>query len=194
MISRSSRTGLPEGESITRGAFVFESHAVAVMPTVAECARSWAELATLGVAEHDLGLVVGDAVVEATGDGGFAIARSIGADAGPVSEAMLRRAGRFEALPPAEDGARLFASCGYPADTLASGKDGAGRSTAFEGLAPSRDGLSLSAAIVRGGAALWARTRSPETASQVVTLLLRRSTERVRMFTRTAPESSGAET
>lgn len=163
----------------------FESHAVAVMASLAECMQSWDALLALGIAAGDVGVVVSAAALVAgralLGQGdGDGRARAFFADG---------RADGLEPVPGAPDGAGLLASRGYPGDLLraANAEGTRPRASAFDGLMPVRDGLALSQALADGGAAIWARSRSPEAASRVAELLLRTSSHRVRTFTRAEP-------
>jgi hypothetical protein len=124
--------------------------------------RGLNELRGLGVPESDLGLVAG----------------------GPALAGAGAFSGRMILIMNGSGGPDVYASRDYPGPMIAQAAERArSRSTGpFVALLPERDATALEAAIGQGGALIWVRSRDPDMTNRVVSLLLRRSTQRVRTF------------
>jgi hypothetical protein len=165
----------------------FESHAIAVTDDLNGCERSWTELLGLGVPQSHLGLVAGAVVLErarASTERSPADSRRAARETHCVC--FARCAIEMVPIVNGDAGPEVYASRDYPSRMIARAAEQPGRGVAapFAGLMPERDGAALEAAISRGDALIWVRSCDPEAASRVANLLLRRSTQRVRTFTR----------
>jgi hypothetical protein len=190
----------------------FENHAVAVLDGFEACAQGCAEIARLGLSASDVGVVLSARELERAGErlGASAAAGSSTLDGGMAPE-MGARLMATERIFGEGEGWALFACSGYPGELIrtsasepsraensvfdggVSGVSADGRASAghaFAGLLSEREGRALLAAILRRGAALWVRTRSPAAAQEVAALMLRISAERVRTFN-VAPADPG---